>query len=142
MVKCLYETETDLMTEREIIDKFCLSHNWVARKNPCPAYQLDFSILRTGDELIGMAEVKRRHFKSAGYSGLMLSLHKWVELKKYSDLGLRTFIVVGFDDGVFEYQYVGAVLPAYFKGRRGRDPSDLEPCIFIPIADFKKVVII
>jgi hypothetical protein len=146
MVRPSYETIETLQDELTLIEKIC--HQWRCEAAKLPIkYLLDFALVREG-EIIAWCEIKRRTYsfedldKMGGY---MLALTKWQMACVLNKLSQRPFVLVvqctdGIRAAVWETGNMPFLKPS-IAGRYDRgDWQDAEPCIFIPVSEFKKVI--
>tara|TARA_Y100000593_G_scaffold52472_1_gene98535 strand:- start:774 stop:1244 length:471 start_codon:yes stop_codon:yes gene_type:complete len=133
------ETEETKIAEREIMDALCL--RWAARARKMHfKYVLDFMVFK-GGRSIAWVEAKDRP-NWGGHDSYMLGLHKWMTASQYMLFtGLPTIIAVRLAGRLLTYK-IAPPQAKHFEviegGRRDRsEPSDIEPCILIPLREFE-----
>lgn len=139
-VRQTYETAVDVDNERSVADQF--ERKWGAKfiklRRLAP---VDFAIVRDGT-VVGWAEVKCRKHEMGKYPTLILSADKAMSIMgRVEHSGLPCFLCVRFSDGLafvaMKDEYLSRIS---IKGRNDRgDDDDMEPCIEVPIADFRRV---
>lgn len=140
MNRPVYETDADLLKEDRI--KRTIEQKWKADLHKLPIkYHADFLALRD-DTPVGLIEIKIRDNDSTKYPTYMLSLHKAVNCLATADIMNIPFVLVVFWNDMIGYIQV---TDEYFKvvkmqeSNFRNDVGDIEPCIHIPINDFKKL---
>lgn len=104
-------------------------------------YPCDFLISKGG--VIALAEYKRRRVLQQTYPTIILSVHKFTEIKVMAQMIRSKFLFyVEFDDGLCvadltEHQPEPGAVKIGGRTDRG-DAADMEPVIEIPIEIFKK----
>jgi hypothetical protein len=152
MARPMYETEEDLAREREIIKRLCNAWRCEAAKLPIK-YALDYALIRD-EQIIAWCEVRDRS-GGRGWSfdeldemgGYMLSLAKWDMARTLSYLSHLPFtLVVKCTDATRAATFSHGNFLPYRPSMAGRtfesrgDWQDVEPCVFIPIENFDRVI--
>ena len=136
----IYESHEDRANESQVASRIALIKNCEFKKLPM-SYYIDWVFLRAGKP-VAIAEVKCRKNPSNQYPTLMLSLAKWMHGKQLAnELSVPFLVVVRWEDGIFLH-LVGenSNVSHGFGGRTDRnDDSDVEPVVYIPVNQFKKV---
>lgn len=134
----LYETANDLSNEKDVCNHITSKWKLTASKLPI-AYQLDYWLEGQGKRAV--AEIKCRKNEKDRFPTYMLSVHKWFEGVRYADMGIPFLLFVRFTDGIWYYLYSSTTSVDYAMGGRSidRDGQDKEPCVYIPLKDFKKL---
>ena len=138
MARPTYERQADRERQAEAIA--VIERAWGCSAAPTKAfYPFDYALKRRS--IVAWAEVKCRTNEHSRYPTYMLSLHKWKDGLHYeSTTGLPFLIVVSFTDGVFYHQPSKGSPSFDIGGRQDRgDAADMEPCVFIPIQQFKRI---
>ena len=145
----MYETLKDLKTEQAVCDAL----GWDTFKLDDLKFRVDRAVLDK-EKRVGsvprvniFAEIKRRHNESRKYKTLMISYMKWIRLKALAEYAnVKSYLIIAFDDGIFQCN-VGNVFPAELSLGLGNrtcnfrnEKNDKEPCVYIPIHYFKKLV--
>lgn len=140
----IYETRSTLEDEvrffADLQGHLDYSH-YQFRKLPL-AYRVEcVAISALSQRVEGFCELKRRHVPMRAYSTLILSLHKWDDLVRYSRYGWSRLFV--------RWEDCDAVVPVheattgYYVGFGGRDLKDRgdwqdqEPVVHIPMSAFE-----
>jgi hypothetical protein len=147
------ETEKDLEIEAEAMEQ--IRAKWSA-KNPIEilklqphVYGVDWAIMRNGT-LHSWGEFKRRYKPLGGYPTLDIGLGKWMRLKWNAERSLVPFaIYVRWgpegkpDEDLYYCSWPHMTAMTYPLGtlrRKDRGQAgDTEPCIRIPLSEFKKL---
>lgn len=139
-----YENEYTLSTELVFAKE--LEAIWSCTLHKLPiSYQIDFSACRNGEQ-IAWVEVKQRSNPHNKYQTYILSVLKWRELVRTSQVtNLPAILAVRFtnidmyftipknnQDVLLKYEVAG-------RTKNTRDAADIEPVVHIPIKLFKKV---
>ena len=139
-VRPLYETDEDRGREGSFIEELCIAWQCEARKLPMH-YKLDFAMIRDGT-IKAFLETKVRNYTMDYFDAYMLSMSKVLAAQEYSAFAdVPSLLAVRWSDGDgfialnrLEDFNVG------FGGRADRgDPQDIEPVVFIPIANFRRL---
>lgn len=138
MTRQSYETEENLVKEREIAD--FIEVLWDAKlvKNPS-SYRIDFGVIKKGC-VKGWVEVKERKIGLTTYPTVILSLRKWMEGRNLAaGTQTRFFFVIQLLDGrILCTDETTTERDVKYGGRKDRnDINDFEPVVHIPISDFK-----
>ena len=130
-----HESEQDIENEKRIVEAFAKHCNGEAKYMP-KAYTFDAMIVR--GEKCAFVDARRRKNEMNRYPTLCLSLQKFISLKAYAAFA-TTFYLVEWDDGMAFYEINEDInLPISYMSRNSGNPSDNEPVVQIPIADFKR----
>ena len=134
-----YETPQKLVNEQQIIKAYAIHRHCTPMKSK-RGQCYDYALTRDDEQIIAFAEVKRRHVPVDKYDTIMLSLGKWLELRKLGELtGRPVVFVVGFDDALAERVLSDRDAEDIRWGGRTlntRDAADIEPVIHIPTTLF------
>jgi len=137
----IYETEQDRTAEEEIISRWCEHYKYDWEKLPGGYTLIDFAIFKPSGPMQAVAEVKDRPGWKEAYGSVFLSMHKARELYLYFHMGtVAVFIVRTPGDKIRHVRIDERVKHwhIWWRGRTDRnDPQDLEPCIHIPINEFR-----
>lgn len=144
MSRPFYETDESMAQELAVMEKVC--HAWRCNAAKLPIkYHLDYALHRDKD-IIAWLEIRVREYsfeKLEELGGYMLSLSKWDAAMTLNTVTKRPFVLVvkatdATRAAVFEDM---PVLSPSISGRgKPRDWQDTEPCVFIPISEFKRVI--
>ena len=136
----LHETESHLQDERRIIDAVCNKWRCEAVKTS-KAYPVDFMLVR--DKIPqAFAEVRKRNISRHEWPTFIWSLQKYIHVKQFAQF-LPTFLIVEWNEditwckltyGNYDLIYIDRT------GKTGRTNADNEPCIQIPLTDFKDLI--
>ncbi len=134
-----YETAADLVRERAFADTLEVAWNVDMRKLPVK-YRLDFLALRDGRP-VALVECKERTTKSAKYEMYILSMHKFLRARLYSQtFRLPAILAVRFVDSdlcVSLEEGHGWALGFIDRHLSTRiDDADLEPVVHLPMEEF------
>jgi hypothetical protein len=131
----LHESEQDLANEKRIAEAFAKHSNGIPKKMP-KAYPFDYMIIR-GDKC-AFIDARKAGNEIARFPTRCLSLQKYIALKLYAAFA-PMFYVIEWADAIAYYEIKeDSSLPVFFMSRDSGDPRDNEPCVEIPIADFKR----
>lgn len=133
-----YESSTNVARELEIAAKFCNVFDCTYEQYP-PLHAVNGKFVKDG-KVQAIAEIKVRGNASYKYPTLMLSSAKYKKGLDWAHKENAPFIlVIKFTDGLFMAK-VGTGYDESIGGRTDRnDPSDVERCVYIPIASFKQI---
>ena len=132
----IYESETDLRNERQIIDG--LNEAWRTQSSKLPrSYGLDYALTR-GGRVTAFVEIKCRTIPSWTYDTYMISLAKVLKAKSLgNNVEVPALLVVRWNDMVGYVDLRPVALDVQMGGRTDRgDAQDIEPVCMIPIKDF------
>lgn len=133
-----FETKEDLEREHETSIEICRAFKCDSfRKNPCPPYNVDISLLR-GDKIVAFAEI--RHRKKL-YPTFRLSLQKYQSMMSlHRDTRLPVLYVIG-NNGMLYYSMIHEWKPSFVWLERGdkRAATDHEPAVEVNIGIFKQI---
>lgn len=138
-----YETECDRKNEREVADAMQIAWGctFVRLKHFSP---VDFAIERGGG-VVAMAEVKCRTqnwVQLSNMTGLAISLAKVTTMAiQKAATGLPHYLIVRASDEIRYVEIDRDLIRKHPKKvfgttKRG-DPQNIEPCLFIPVAEFR-----
>jgi len=133
----IYESDTDLYNEREVIN--ALNDLWQTQSTKLPrSYGLDYTLTR-GGRVTAFVEIKCRTIPSWTYDTYMISLAKVLKAKSLgNNVGVPAFLVVRWNDMVGYVDLRIVALDVQVGGRKDRgDEQDIEPVCMIPIKEFK-----
>jgi hypothetical protein len=143
-IRPLYESQSDRVNEKEVITKLETAMGHKFHKLPMD-YRVDYSMTYPGyTTILGWCEIKCRNNTSDKYPTLMLSLKKFSEGLRLSELTMQPFyIFIQYTDKLMYYKANRNDNLIYMVGGRTvktRDPQDIEPCVYIPKELMKEVV--
>lgn len=103
-------------------------------------YEIDFAAVRE-ERLVAAVEVKERTHLFAEYPDVILSLGKWLALRRYEEMGVPGILAFRFRDGIYHMRVKDFQGPVLWGGRTSdtRDKEDIEPIIKIPAHCWKKL---
>lgn len=134
----IYETQTDLQREREVMERLCRAWSVGCQKLPLK-YIVDYGMLRD-EKLVAWLEIKCRNKK---YDSMILSAAKWFAGKDLARQTTLSFVVVyAFPDSSIYYLTIEPEMTPdiQFEGRTDRnDWQDREPCVMLPLEWFKEL---
>lgn len=137
----LFETEEHLLNERKFAQKLQTAFNCKLVKLSIK-YHVDFFVERD-NKLAGWLEVRCRNNSSTAYDSYMIGLDKWMNCLKLAEItNVPSVLAVRFTDCD---KYVGInnkIDVRYSYGGRTvqkRDSQDAEPCVYIPMSEFKTI---
>ncbi len=131
-----YESKSDLENEA-VFQRYILDRGYTAVKLAAQFYQVDWIFLKD-NKIVRFAEFKRRQVNSSTYPDIILSLHKWEALLLWGKYKPSAFFVTFNDKTMFIKATNNHGYKIALAGRRDRgDKQDIEPCIHLPITDFK-----
>lgn len=141
-----YETTTTLNNEDKVV-RF-LEKKWAGQGIKLhkleKLHPADFLVSDKNDNIVAVAEVKRRHMNHDRFDTQVIDYFKLVSLVTLADMGqLPLLLIYWFDDGV----YLCKRQPETFiegtikmGGRKDRgDAYDVKPVWHIPLSSFKKI---
>lgn len=127
-----------------MVEKVCHAWRCEAAKLPIK-YHLDYALHRDKD-IIAWLEIRVREYsfqKLDALGGYMLALSKWEAAKQLVETTERPFaLVVKATDGTRAavFEDMPQLSPSISGRGTLRDWQDTEPCVFIPIREFKRVI--
>ena len=136
MSRPLYESPDNREAEEAIAHAIKLTWKCMVKKLPI-RYEIDFALVR--EEVVALAEIKRRYHRFGEYETYMISLGK---VAKANSLTLPCFVVVGWNDCI-KWASLTNETPSKIEwgGRTDRkDWQDEEPCAHYPIEIFKPLM--
>jgi len=134
----IYETSAD--RARENVVRQYLESKYACLYTPAEPLSPFDGVLKYPDGTVAaIVEIKTRKNTKNKYPTYMLSAAKWESGRKVAeDLGVPFLLIVRFTDGV----YVTKLKKEYPINQGGRydrnDAQDVEPCVFIPMTDFRE----
>ena len=137
MSRPLYENNSDLVKEGDIVSTVCAKLNVNAFKLPIK-YRADYAMERN-DSIVALAEIKDRNCAST-IKRIIMSLDKWTLGCQFAkSMQVPFCLFVRFSDGVTKWiRLDDRVFEISINGRNDRgDKDDHEPVIWIPTADMK-----
>jgi len=137
MIRPTYETEKDIKSERDIAAFLKETHKLTCFKMPI-SYRVDWAVHSEG-KLQGFMELKVRHVSKNQYPTLMLSLGKCIAGCNLAQFTNTSFwVAIKWKDSFGICRLVSPFENVGIGGRTDRgDAADIEPVVYIPIADFK-----
>ena len=142
------ETKQDVVKKdkaKKILEK---SHNIKLLDLYEPLYIVDWVSNETESQLMTFIEFKARNYEHSTFPALMLSLHKWMKLMSYHSEGFGAGLCVEWLDGLYyleinrSHRWVRPYVTYKVGGRSDRSiEGDVEPCAFINVNLFEKVVV-
>lgn len=141
MPRPIYETNRNKRIENRIAEKLGEHWNCQIVKLKAAYAEIDRAAIR--DEEIGaFVEIKRRYVDRETYPDIILSLSKVKEaFVLESCSGKPCYFVVQFNDCLAWAKMVVKGRTVRMAGRFDRDdPQDVEPCVAIPIDEFKVIL--
>jgi hypothetical protein len=131
----LHESDADIANEKRIVEAFANHCGGKAKYMP-KAYPFDAMILRS--DKCAFVDARKSRYEINRFQTRCLSLQKYIFLKLYAAFA-PTFYVIEWADAIGYYEIKeDSKLPIFYMSRNSGDPRDNEPCVEIPIADFKK----
>jgi hypothetical protein len=103
-------------------------------------------VRRDTKKIVAFAEAKARTCGVNNFQNYMISMKKIQHMNSMSCWERPIYLVVGWADDVRYWRYNRHTsledLDLRFTGRtvQTRDPEDVEPCVYIPINEFKDVM--
>jgi hypothetical protein len=143
----LYETGEDLQNELNLATKIEKIWKCKFRKMPMQ-YKIDFALERN-KKIVAFCEIKERSYSMDeidSMGGYKISLAKWMAgIQLMQQTGLPFILLIGANNGAYQktIKYPPALpldLSVWGRGDRS-DPQDFEPCVSIPVSEFKQVQI-
>ena len=133
-----FETEEHRKVEermlQEVADKYGYQIELCSK-----AYPVDAVFMRNGVAK-RLVEARRRYSSKNAYPTLWWSLQKYVKLAQYSQI-LPTTLIVEWTEGIYALDIMRKQYPVgFFRPREPRREADNEPCVEIPVSDFKAVI--
>lgn len=133
----LHETPSDRQNEARILHNVA-NYRGVEVAFTSQAYPID-AIFHKGRKTLAFAEARVRNNPREKYPTFLWSLQKYICVSHYSKY-LPTFLFVEWEDGLFWVKLTGDSFPIDYINRSfttGRTKADNEPCVCIPINQFK-----
>lgn len=141
----LYESDKDRRVQ-EIVAQFLRKRPIVVKGREAelsltlPNAKVDF-VWKDGNEIVAVAEMKRRNVEHTRFPTLMVSFSKILEIQK---LAPRGYLLLLFKDGLFYRKVVRGEQFNIQKGGRTADSRDKfdamgENCAYIPMNELKMV---
>mgnify|MGYP003625443258 CR=1 FL=1 len=139
-MRTIYEQEHNRLDETNVVPVLEEHLKGQAIKLP-PLYFADFAMVGNDGNILSFVEFKKRNMKFGQYPTIMLSSSKWLRLKSVELLRQRALFVVQCIDGVWAVDLTRPDLKfdLVYGGRtkQTRDNADVEPCLMIPISQFR-----
>ena len=134
----LYESRSDLTSEKKIIDYVSQSWNVVYYKLPI-SYKIDYAFYRN-ENLIGFAEVKCRSHKFGTFPTYIISLSKVMEARRLArETNTKSLLIVSWL-GALAYLDFFSDHQVKHGGRSDRnDWQDQEPMCHFYLKHFKRI---
>lgn len=135
----IYETQQDRENEASVREHICKVSGCKCERSP-ELSPVDGLLVNNDGVGIALFEIKTRRNTHDKYPTYMLSANKWRNGMRLSEQhGVPFLLFVKFTDGV----YFTRLKEEYETAQGGRtdrlDPYDQEECIYIDMADFKKL---
>lgn len=135
----IYQTAEDKKRQGSVAERLMEAWNCDFVTAPDLSF-VDGKVLDSGGRLAALVEIKTRRNASTKYPTYMLSAHKWRNaLQAANEYRVPFMLVVEFTDGI----YAAKIRSDYNIQKGGRydrgDSMDVEDCVYIPMADFRKV---
>lgn len=131
----LHESDADIANEKRIVEAFAAYCGGKAKYMP-KAYPFDAMIIR-GDRF-AFVDARKTSYEIGRFPTRCLSLQKYVSLKLYAAFAPTFYVIEWADARTYYYIKEDGKLPIFYMSRNSGDPRDNEPCVQIPIADFKR----
>ena len=137
-VRPIYEDDGDRANEQRL--KSLLEKKWDVHLTKIPkSYHADFFASRKG-KIVSFVEIKVRSISIKKYDSYMISLMKIVGILNYTErINIPCFLFIQWSDAMGYIKITNEIIKdvrmqsVNFRN----DPNDLEPCVHIPISDFK-----
>jgi hypothetical protein len=131
----MHESDADIANEKRIVEAFA-QHCGSKVKYMPKAYPFDAMLLK--GYKCAFVDARKTSYEIGRFPTRCLSLQKYISLKLYAAFA-PTFYVIEWADAIGYYEIKeDSKLPIFYMSRNSGDPRDNEPCVEIPIADFKK----
>lgn len=101
---------------------------------------IDYALMRAEVGLVAYAEVKSRKNPRDQYPTWMVSLEKWMYVKRIAEAsnGVPMFFIVEWTDGLYWLRQDTATFSVGVGGRADRnDDMDRELCVFVSVKQFQ-----
>jgi|LakMenE18May11ns_1017448.scaffolds.fasta_scaffold9918565_3 hypothetical protein len=133
-----FETEQHREVEARMLQEVADKYGYTIER--CSkAYPVDAVFMRNGVAK-RLVEARRRYNSKDAYPTLWWSLQKYVSLSQYSQI-LPTTLIVEWTEGIYALDITRKAYPViYMRRPNGRCAADNEPCVDIPVSDFKAVI--
>jgi hypothetical protein len=134
-----FETEQHREVEARMLQEVADKYGYTIER--CSkAYPVDAVFMRNG-EAKRLVEARRRYNSKDEYPTFRWSLQKYVSLMQYSVI-LPTSLIVEWTEGIYALDITRKQYPVGFFHRpnSSRCAADNEPCVDIPVSDFKAVI--
>ena len=133
-----FETEEHRKVEERMLQEVADKYGYTIER--CSkAYPVDAVFMRNGVAK-RLVEARRRYNSKNAYPTLWWSLQKYVNLAQYSQI-LPTTLIVEWTEGIYALDITRKAYPVvYMRRPNGRCEADSEPCVDIPVSDFKAVI--
>jgi hypothetical protein len=103
-------------------------------------YHVDWALFRN-DTLMAWAEFKHRSHDFGKYDSILLGYAKYAKLQSLAkESDCPAYFIAGFSDGGIYWHEVEAGSPTWIRsgGNNRLQNGDIEPCVFIPLREFKR----
>lgn len=135
----LHETQADRTTERRIIETVAAKHGFDTAF--CSkAYPVDSMFVR-GRRPVCFVEARHRNNAKEKYPTFIWSLQKFIHARQFADV-LPTVLLVEWEEGIYSVKIFDQRYPVTYvnrTGTTGRTSADNEPCVEIPVEEFKLI---
>jgi hypothetical protein len=133
-----FETEEHREVEARMLQEVADKYGYVIER--CSkAYPLDAIFMRNGVAK-RLVEARRRYNSKDAYPTFRWGLQKYVHVMQFSDV-LPTTLIVEWSEGIYALDIMRKQYPVgFFRPRHPRRDADNEPCVDIPVSDFKVII--
>jgi len=133
-----FETEEHRKVEERMLQEVADKYGYTVER--CSkAYPLDAVLLRNGVAK-RLVEARRRYNSKDAYPTFRWGLQKYVHVMQFSDV-LPTTLIVEWTEGIYALDIMRKQYPVgFFRPRAPRREADNEPCVDIPVSDFKAII--
>jgi hypothetical protein len=133
-----FETEQHREVEARMLQEVADKYGYQVER--CSkAYPVDAVFMRNGVAK-RLVEARRRYNSKNAYPTFRWGLQKYVHVMQFSDV-LPTTLIVEWTEGIYALDIMRKQYPVgFFRPREPRREADNEPCVEIPVSDFKAVI--
>jgi len=133
-----FETEEHREVELRMLQEVADKYGYVIER--CSkAYPVDAIFMRNGVAK-RLVEARRRYNSKDAYPTFRWGLQKYVHVMQFSDV-LPTTLIVEWSEGIYALDIMRKQYPVgFFRPRHPRRDADNEPCVDIPVSDFKVII--
>jgi hypothetical protein len=133
-----FETEQHREVEARMLQEVADKYGYQVER--CSkAYPVDAVFMRNGVAK-RLVEARRRYNSKNAYPTFRWGLQKYVHVMQFSDV-LPTTLIVEWTEGIYALDIMRKQYPVgFFRPREARREADNEPCVEIPVSDFKAVI--